>query len=185
MSELTSIRSALGIPVGKRIRYYYLSGAVLVGTYVLMVLGAYTSAIGAGLSCPDWPMCYGTLVPFLHPQIVSNSPYSGLQIFAEWAHRGVAVIVGIGILATTGVAYQRRKESLVRRTAAAALLLLPIQVVLGGLTVTANLQPLIVTSHLGTAILILLMLCTTTVADYLVQSGTDRSHNNHSLAKET
>lgn len=53
------------------------------GTYVLMILGAYTSAIGGGLSCPDWPMCYGTVVPFLNPEIIANSPYSVLQIFAE------------------------------------------------------------------------------------------------------
>jgi len=56
----------------------------------------------------------------------------------------------------------------------------------GGLTVTANLQPLIVTSHLGTAIVILLRLCMTTISDYLVdQSRTDESSKKRSLAKGT
>jgi cytochrome c oxidase assembly protein subunit 15 len=41
-------------------RYRHLLGGTLVGTYVLMFLGAYTSAIGAGLACPDWLTCYGT-----------------------------------------------------------------------------------------------------------------------------
>lgn len=151
------------------IRYYHLSGAVLAGTYVLMLLGAYTSAIGAGLSCPDWPMCYGTLVPFLHPEIMSQTPYSAIQIFAEWAHRGVAMLVGIGIFGTAVVAHYLRKPPLVRWSVTIAVLLLPVQVIVGGLTVTEKLQPIIVTSHLGIATLILLFLCTTVVADVLSQ----------------
>lgn len=42
-----------GSPFG----YRHLASATLVGTYIVMLLEAYTSAIGAGLSCPDWPMC--------------------------------------------------------------------------------------------------------------------------------
>jgi len=130
-----------------------------------MLLGAYTSAIGAGLSCPDWPTCYGTWLPFLQPEIIANSPYSALQIFAEWAHRGLAFIAGLLILATavTGWLF-RPQESLIKWSAMTALILLPIQVLLGGLTVTRELQPIIVTAHLGVAILILLCLLSTTLA---------------------
>lgn len=182
MTDSISLRAIGTFPETDRFNYYHLSGSVLVGTYVLMLLGAYTSAIGAGLSCPDWPTCYGTAAPFLHPEIINSSPYTTLQIFAEWAHRGVAMVVGLGILTTVGAAYRLQKQPLVRRTAAVALLLLPVQVVLGGLTVTANLQPLIVTSHLGTAIVILLMLCTTTVVDYLThRSVIDASRRKRSL----
>ncbi|WP_283102406.1 COX15/CtaA family protein [Haloplanus halobius] len=184
MTHSISIRSVRTLPGADRLKYYHLSGSVLIGTYVLMLLGAYTSAIGAGLSCPDWPTCYGTVVPFLHPEIINSSPYTALQIFAEWAHRGVAMVVGLGILTTAGAAYRLQKQPLVRRAAAVALLLLPVQVVLGGLTVTANLQPLIVTSHLGTAIVILLMLCTTTVIDYVTHRlGIDASRGKRSLTK--
>ena len=51
-----------------------MAGVTLVGTSLVMLLGAYTSAIGAGLSCPDWPTCYGTWVPFLQPEIIADSP---------------------------------------------------------------------------------------------------------------
>jgi len=78
MVELLAIRSVGRVPPGAWIEYYQLSGGVLVGTYVLMQLGAYTSAIGAGLSCPDWPTCYGTFVPFLHSEIISHSLYTVL-----------------------------------------------------------------------------------------------------------
>jgi cytochrome c oxidase assembly protein subunit 15 len=133
-----------------------------------MLLGAYTSAIGAGLSCPDWPTCYGTWVPFLQPEIIANSPYSALQIFAEWAHRGLAMTAGVLIVATTlGAWVTHRNTPIVKWSATAALVLLPLQVILGGLTVTENLQPIIVTTHLGVAILILLCLLTTFLVTYL------------------
>ncbi|GAA0213555.1 hypothetical protein GCM10009000_030460 [Halobacterium noricense] len=133
-----------------------------------MLLGAYTSAIGAGLSCPDWPTCYGTWVPFLQPEIIANSPYSALQIFAEWAHRGLAMTAGVLIVGTTlGAWVTHRNTPIVKWSATAALVLLPLQVILGGLTVTEDLQPTIVTTHLGVAILILLCLLTTCLVAYL------------------
>lgn len=174
-SESTAVRSAAWLSLTDRIEYYHLSGVVLAGTFALMTLGSYTSAIGAGLSCPDWPTCYGSWIPFLHPGIVSESPYTALQIFAEWAHRGLAMFVGIGILLTAVVAYRRRNHPIVRWPAITALALLPLQVLLGGLTVTEALEPLIVTSHLAVAMVIVLSLCTTTVAAYLLDaSGRDR-----------
>ncbi|MFB6121111.1 MAG: COX15/CtaA family protein [Halobacteriaceae archaeon] len=100
MAKATSPATTVKPSVMTTFSYYHLSGVVSVGTYVLMLLGAYTSAIGAGLACPDWPTCYGTLIPFLHPGIVQQSPYTALQIFAEWAHRGLASVVGLGIVAT-------------------------------------------------------------------------------------
>jgi heme A synthase len=151
-----------------RIRYRHFAGVTFGLTYVLMLLGAYTSAIGAGLSCPDWPTCYGTWIPFLHPEIVANAPYSAWQIFAEWAHRGLAVVVGFLILGTALAAWRfHRNRPVVTWSATLALVVLPIQVVLGRFTVTQLLEPLIVTAHLGTAIVILLGLTVTTVSAWL------------------
>jgi heme A synthase len=151
-----------------RFTFQYLAGGTLVATYVLMLLGAYTSAIGAGLSCPDWPTCYGTIIPFLHPAIIADSPYSAWQIFAEWAHRGLAMIVGILIFGTAVAAWRtQRDRPLVVWSATSALVLLPIQVALGRFTVTRLLQPVIVTAHLGVAVLILVGLTTTTLAAWL------------------
>lgn len=112
-------------------------------------------------------MCYGTVVPFLHPEIITNSPYSALQIFAEWAHRGLAMIVGLLIISTALVAWYTRERAIVRGSAVFAALLLPVQVVLGGLTVTQSLEPVIVTSHLATATLILVALTATTVVGWM------------------
>ncbi|MFA9517009.1 heme A synthase [Halopenitus sp. H-Gu1] len=150
------------------VRYGHIAGLTLGLTYIVMLLGAYTSAIGAGLSCPDWPTCYGTWVPFLQPDIIANSPYSALQIFAEWAHRGLAMTAGLFIAGTAvGAWIVYSDDPLVKWSATTALVLLPFQVVLGGLTVTGNLKPIIVTTHLGVATLILLSLLTTVLTAYL------------------
>jgi len=79
-------------------RYRHFLAGTLSGTYLLMLLGAYTSAIGASLACPDWPTCYGTWIPFVHPEIVAEATSTGLQIAAEWVHRTVAAIVGVAIV---------------------------------------------------------------------------------------
>lgn len=154
--------------IESRIHFSHFAGVTLVFTYVLMLLGAYTSAIGAGLSCPDWPTCYGTWIPFLYPDIVANAPYSAWQIFAEWAHRGLALVVGFLILGTAFAAWMfQRDRPVVKWSATLALVTLPVQVILGRLTVTQLLQPVIVTAHLGTAIVILLGLTVTTVSAWL------------------
>ena len=165
----TQVRRSLAVSPFK---YEHLSGVTLVVTYAVMILGAYTSAIGAGLSCPDWPTCYGTWIPFLQPEIIANSSYSALQIFAEWAHRGLAMTAGFLILGTTIGAWIVYPDNwVVKWSATIALILLPIQVLLGRLTVTENLKPIIVTSHLGVATLILLCLLTTFLTGWFINRG--------------
>lgn len=165
-THVTRIRHSLAV---SPLAFEYLSSITLVVTYVVMLLGAYTSALGAGLSCPDWPMCYETWIPFLQPEIIANSSYSALQIFAEGAHRGLAMAAGVLILVTTIEAWIVYRDSpLVMWSATIALILLPVQVLLGGLTVTENLKPIIVTTHLGIATFILLCLLTTVLTSWLV-----------------
>ncbi|MFB6266972.1 MAG: heme A synthase [Halodesulfurarchaeum sp.] len=161
--------STSGALLDDRLPYRYLAGATLLVTFIVMVLGSYTSAIGAGLSCPDWPTCYGSFIPWLHPEVIENAPYTTLQIFAEWFHRGMAMVAGFLILGTAiGSWRAHREHGLIRWTATLALVLLPLQVILGGLTVTENLAPFIVTSHLAVAILILLLLTVSTLSSWFV-----------------
>lgn len=152
---------------GDWLPFRYLAGVTLVVTYVVMILGSYTGAIGAGLSCPDWPKCYGVWIPFLDPAVIEGAPYTALQIFAEWVHRGLAMVAGFLILGTVIAAWREHRDNpLIKWSATLALVLLPIQVVLGGLTVTEALAPAIVTSHLAFATLILVMLTATFVGSW-------------------
>lgn len=115
-------------------------------TLFLMALGSATRVMNAGLSCPDWPLCYGALVP---------RQQMNLQVFLEWFHRLVATSLGILAIALTGLAWLWRKSLPGWMPAAASfcLILVILQGVLGGLTVTELLRFDIVTAHLGTGLL--------------------------------
>lgn len=159
--------------MGERVPYPYLLTVTVALTYVVMVMGSYTSSIGAGLSCPDWPQCYDVWIQFLNPEAMYSHPdfpgyaeaYTTTQIFAEWAHRGLASIAGVLVLASTAGAWLGRdKPAVVRWSTVVALFFMPFQVVLGGLTVTRQLEPAIVTLHLATATLIIVSLTVATTA---------------------
>jgi cytochrome c oxidase assembly protein subunit 15 len=113
-------------------------------TGVLMVLGVYTAATGAGLTCAGrWPFCDGFLGLF--PANWSS--------FIEWFHRLVAMITGFVILGTTVVAWRSDADRRVRLSLAAATILLPSQIALGALTVTTY-QWAVLLAHFGTASII-------------------------------
>jgi heme a synthase len=112
-------------------------------TVALMALGSATRVMNAGLSCPDWPLCYGTLLPHMN-----------LQVFLEWFHRLVAASMGFGVITLVSVTVWRRRElpSWTPGAMAVALTLVLVQGLLGGLTVTELLRFDIVTAHLGTGL---------------------------------
>lgn len=125
---------------------------IAIATLLLMAVGSATRVMNAGLACPDWPLCYGQLVP---SQQLMNQ-----RVFLEWFHRLDAALVGLSAIALVGLSWWYRRElpKWVPWASAFALFLIVFQGVLGGLTVTQLLRFDIVTAHLGTAILFLITL---------------------------
>ena len=111
-------------------------GAVVL-TWPLIPFGAYVRLKNAGLSCPDWPLCYGQLFP-----------PSGFEIWLEVGHRFVAVLLGIVIIAITFFTFFDKKYFKFRKLTLIILILVCFQGILGGLTVIMVLWPPIVTLHL-------------------------------------
>jgi heme a synthase len=136
------------------------TGAALVLTYGLIVLGAWVRATGSGLACPDWPTCYGHWVP-LPGEIPPDVGYSYLQVMLEWVHRLIAgVILGPLILLIGFLAWQARGANpRMPAYASGLIVLLLIQAGLGGLTVLDQNSPWSVALHLGTALVLLSALC--------------------------
>lgn len=117
-----------------------------VATLILMAIGTATRVMNAGLACPDWPLCYGEIVP---------TKQMNFQVFLEWFHRLDAAVIGIGAVALAVLSWWNRRSlpSWLPWASTFALGLIVFQGVLGGLTVTQLLRFDIVTAHLGTALL--------------------------------
>lgn len=119
---------------------------MVIATLILMAIGSATRVMNAGLACPDWPLCYGTLFP---------GQQMNLQVFLEWFHRLDAALIGVMAIILVGMTVWKRSElpGWLPWMATLALGLIVFQGVLGGLTVTELLRFDIVTAHLGTALL--------------------------------
>lgn len=135
--------------------------------FIVIALGAYTRLTDAGLSCPDWPNCYGYLTaPHTPTQIEGAAikyPMAPVDIKKAWTemtHRYFAGTEGLLILMLVGSIFFTRKAKDFKAVAIGLSLtgLLAVQVLLGMLTVTEKLRPVIVLSHLLTGISILSVL---------------------------
>src|SRR5260221_12437661 len=122
-------------------------------TYFLVALGGTVRATNSGLSCPDWPLCYG--------QAFAAIDY---HTFLEQFHRYVAAIVSVlvGVLLLSALLWARKERHVLISAIIAPLLLIE-QIVLGVLTVLWKLPPTIITAHLGTVLDIFATLITIAV----------------------
>lgn len=126
-------------------RFRNLAAATAVLTGFLMLLGVFTAAEGAGLTCGQrWPLCDGPLGGLLPANYLSG---------VEWFHRVVAGVTGLVILGQTVQAWRGDQAARVRYASTLALVVLPVQVVLGMLTVTTY-EWLVLVAHFTTAAVI-------------------------------
>jgi heme a synthase len=141
------------MPAARWIRSLALAGLLL--CFTVVVLGAYVRLTAAGLGCPDWPGCYGHVTPLGAEASASAQaafPLKPLNVGKAWRemiHRYAASTLGLIIIVITVLAFTTHRARLVSLPLAVALLATVVfQGVLGMLTVTWQLKPLIVTGHL-------------------------------------
>jgi heme o synthase len=130
-------------------RYQRLTLITLAATYLLVVIGAIVRGTGSGMGCPDWPLCYGRILP----------AFGDTAAWIEWTHRTVAATIGLLVLGIAVLALRdhRRDRSIVGGSVL-ALALTGFQAYLGKVTVdTGNAAPT-VTAHLAAAMVLLAVL---------------------------
>ena len=134
-----------------RWRLAALAAHLLVALIALVGIGGATRVMEAGLACPDWPLCYGSLLP---------GRQMNLQVFLEWFHRLDAFVVGVGLLvmAAASLWWRRQLPAWQPPLAVACVLLVAAQGGLGALTVLQLLPFGVVTAHLITALLLVALL---------------------------
>ena len=150
--------------VRARARVFALAAAGTALAVIVVVLGAYTRLVDAGLGCPDWPGCYGHLgVPATSEEVARAEaafpaqPVDAEKAWTEMVHRYAATALGLMILVILALVLKYR---LPWRLPAALAVLVVAQGAFGAWTVTLKLWPQVVTIHLagGFATLALLWL---------------------------
>ena len=118
-------------------------------TLLVITLGALTRLLDAGLGCPDWPVCYGQLIPqenqasaeFIHWQ------FDSLKAWMEMTHRYVASLLGLSIVIQALLLWPRYLGA-VRYLSIFLCLWVVMQGMFGMWTVTLRLWPPVVSAHL-------------------------------------
>lgn len=140
--------------------------------FIVVVLGAYTRLVDAGLGCPDWPGCYGQLVvPSTVAEIAAaealfpETPVDLAKAWTEMVHRYFATGLGVLVIGIVVLAWYY-KQSL--RFPLLLLALVILQGAFGAWTVTLKLWPQVVVAHLlgGFATLLLLWWYMLTLSDF-------------------
>jgi heme a synthase len=149
-STFSNLRQVVGVVLADRQqpadKIQRLIWKIALATWLLMAVGSATRVMNAGLACPDWPLCYGQAVPLQQ---------MNLQVFLEWFHRLDAAVIGFSTLWLNVRSWQWRKDlpASLPIASSISLVLIFMQALLGGFTVTELLRFDIVTAHLATALL--------------------------------
>ena len=117
--------------------------ATLLGATIgLVVIGVIVRATDSGMGCPDWPLCYGQIIP----------PIDDYKAWLEWIHRAAAAFIGLITLIVVALALRSLKGRRSLQGASLALLVLVVfQAWLGRQTVLEFNSGQSVTAHLATA----------------------------------
>jgi protoheme IX farnesyltransferase len=126
-------------------RFQKLALLTAIATYVLVVWGGIVRVTGSGLGCPDWPLCYGQVLP----------PVDDAKAWIEWIHRTLAAVVGLLVAAVWvgAILYHRRRAIVLPATA--AVVFTGFQAYLGKVTVEQGNSGESVTAHLAMAMIVL------------------------------
>jgi len=131
-----------------------LSGILGLTIVTQILLGAWVRLTNSGMSCPDWPLCYGLLFPsFEKITELGVTEYSYFQIFLEWIHRAnAAFIIGpLTIILFLYIILNKKLDKIFNTYSFYLIALLGIQGLFGGLTVMKSNIPWSVALHLASA----------------------------------
>lgn len=142
-------------------RLFGLSTAAVAVAYGEVMLGSWTRINGAGMTCPDYPLCHGEFIPSM-----------GGGTVWEWTHRLTAAILSLLVIAVLVTAWKKRREAaFVTPTGLVIAGLFVFQVFLGAATVHLSNSPISVVWHWGTAMAFVASLTCMAIFAFAAQNG--------------
>lgn len=105
-------------------------------TFFLLFAGAMVTSTGSGLAVPDWPLSFGQFFPAM---------VGG--VFYEHGHRMIAGVVALMTFFLAFRLWRREGRIWVQFLGFAAVLMVVVQALLGGMTVLLGLPPQVSASH--------------------------------------
>lgn len=165
-------------------RFQKIAWGALISVLVLIFVGAIVRVTGAGLGCPDWPTCWGCLIPPWQEEQVDLSKidfekfqkkaerlgrdpqtvtpehilesFNPRHVWTEFINRLMALPVAAFSLLTLIAAFGRpRDQRVVWWTALVSLILVLVNAVMGAMVVYSGLKPGVLTTHMALAMLLI------------------------------
>jgi cytochrome c oxidase assembly protein subunit 15 len=153
-------------------RFRRIGLATLIAIYLVILAGGIVRASGSGMGCPDWPKCFGQLIP---PTSESQLPANYHEIYAErgyadthfnpvktwteYVNRLIGASAGVLVFLTLLASRPYRKtDPAVFHVSLAVLVLIGFQAWLGARVVANHLHPWIITAHMLIAFSIVILL---------------------------
>ncbi|MEC7880780.1 MAG: COX15/CtaA family protein [Chloroflexota bacterium] len=120
-------------------------------------LGGFVRVTSSGLGCPDWPLCYGKIIPPMN-----------YHTLIEWGHRTSGAILGLSILMINLFVFlYQRKNKLLLIMSSTSLFLVILVGGIGGAVVLTELEPSLRTLHLFLAQIIIFTLGISLISLYI------------------
>ncbi|BCG64601.1 MAG: cytochrome c oxidase assembly protein subunit 15 [Methyloprofundus sp.] len=152
-------------------RFRRLGTLTIFAVYFVILVGGIVRASGAGMGCPDWPTCFGQLIPptseaelpenyhEIYAVGYSNTDFNVVKTWTEYLNRLTGVTIGILIFLTlwSSRAYLKTDKA-VFYLSLAVFLLVGFQGWLGAMVVKSHLFPLMITAHMLLALFIVALL---------------------------
>ena len=133
-------RFARWLPTSVDRRIRVLAWLSLVVQVLIVLTGGAVRLTASGLGCSTWPQC--------SPGSLVVTPEQGIHGFIEFGNRMVAVVLALATVATFVLVLRlRRTRPDLFWLAFAVGLYIPIQAVMGGITVLTHLNPYVVGAH--------------------------------------
>lgn len=153
----------------KRVGHFILAAWVtIIAVYILIVVGSSVRATGAGMGCPDWPTCFGQLIPptseaqlppnyqeIYRDRGYADVRFNAVKTWTEFFNRLTGVTIGFLSMWTLWAGWRiRHTHKASFYFALTAFLLIGFNGWLGKVVVSSNLHPVIITTHMVASLLV-------------------------------